>query len=299
VSHRRSNTGSTKKGRWRSQRVALWAFLAALPTGCAWAFDFGGFEAAATAAAVDGATIDSQAADGTTSDASSPGKAASLKIYGLYRAWSDGTYAASCDGYRHPGANGYAYEGATGSGVYAVKPARAESPVRVFCDMTVDGDAWTLITSSTFDDRKSGSATTQTLDCTSLTSYCNVAGEPWDYEVLRHTWSDCVGGEARITKAQFQDDSNACNNQVDSLLFTFDSPAFVGMKGWQDCTFQCIGESWFAGQRITLQFQTLVTDPKFITSVNADAGLVRVPPSQGCDGGAYGCWTGYDNIWLR
>lgn len=267
--------------------------LAAFPIGCALGYDFSGYEAAAPLPpSHDSGIVDSTA----PSDATSVPPPATISSFPTYRAWSDGTYASSCDAYLHPTSTAYVYEGAKGSGVYAVKPIRAESPFRVLCEMT-ETEGWTLVTSSSYDERARGAATTQTLDCVTATSYCNVASEPWDYEYIRETWSACPGAEARITKAAFQDDTNACNNQVDSLLFTFRSPIFVGLKSWDDCSFGCLAQSWFAAQRLTPGYPTLLTDAKFVTAIAG--GLTTLAPANGCTATGYTCATGYDGIWIR
>lgn len=66
----------------------------------------------------------------------------SIKNFGTYRAWSDGTYGASCQGYKAPAA-GFTYGGDTGDGVYKIQPAGQASPQEVYCDMTNGG--WTLV----------------------------------------------------------------------------------------------------------------------------------------------------------
>lgn len=281
---------------WLRQRRKTWAsplvVLGLFPAGCALAYDYSGYEAAPPVVP----SLEAGAIDASLPD-SAPPTPATIRLYREYHAWSDGTYAPSCEAYLHPASTSYAYEGVTGSGVYAVKPARAESPILVLCDMTASGEGWTLITTSSYEERARGAATTQTLGCVSATAYCNVASDPWDYEMLRQTWSGCPGAEARITKTAFQDDANACNNQVDSLLLTFNVPTFVGLKAWADCSFECLGQSWFAGQSLTPGYPTLLTDAKFVTS--KAGGLVSLPASKSCTAESYACQSGYDSIWLR
>lgn len=275
----------------------IWAnlliVLCAAPASCAL-----GLDSDKIPANLDIGTRDAAASDAPT-DSVVSAPTVSVTSYGTYRAWSDGTYATSCNAYVHPPSPTHVYEGAIGSGVYAVKPALAQSPIRVLCDMTANAEGWTLLTTSSAEGRaeEEGTRTKQTSECVTLTSDCNVAGQAWDYDTLRETWSDCPGGEARIAKAAFQDDTNACTNQLDGLQLTWDRDALPGMKSW-NCAHECAGPSWFAGQGFRLP--TLVSDGKFVTSPE----LLRAVATGGgeCAAGtvvSYGCGSGYDNIWLR
>lgn len=268
--------------------------LCTFSAGCAAAYDFSGYRADPG-----GPPPEVDASEAPADGGPPPASAANIRPYGSYRGWSDGTYAPSCDAYLHPSSSGYVYEGSVGSGVYGVKPARAATPILVYCDMTAKGEGWTLVSSSSAAQRNNVTATTQTLDCVTPGAYCNVAGEPWDYEMLRHTWSGCPGAEARITRAAFQDDTGACLNQVDSLLITYDVPRFVGLKSWGDCTYGCLGQSWFAGQSLQAQSLSLITDAKLVTG--PVESLVEIAATAKCPGKAYYCAVEgvYDAIWLR
>ena len=46
-----------------------------------------------------------------------------IKDFGTYRAWSNGTYESSCNGYKNPTVFYKSYTGATGNGVYRIKPS--------------------------------------------------------------------------------------------------------------------------------------------------------------------------------
>lgn len=285
----------------RRARAVLLVLLSVVPTGCGLSFDFDGFHAKIES------VVEAGAFDAGSDDATSPTSKASVALYGTYRAWSDGTYAPSCEAYLHPRSSAQVYEGAIGSGIYAVRPVLALSPIHAYCDMTPSGEGWTLITTSRSDDRTAGTATTQTSECVTQTSYCNVAAQAWDYTTLRQTWSDCPGAEARIEKTAFQDDTNACMNPLDSLLLTVTStaekPGLDGIKSWNDCSNKCWTQSVFAGRFPLFQlaeFPTLVSDAKFVTSTK---GLESIRLGGGNCGReivvSHGCGSGHDNLWVK
>lgn len=64
----------------------------------------------------------------------------SIKNFGSYRAWADGTMATSCQGYATGDAT-HDYAGDTGNGVYRISVSG--SPKDVYCD--ISGGGWTLV----------------------------------------------------------------------------------------------------------------------------------------------------------
>jgi hypothetical protein len=70
-----------------------------------------------------------------------------IRNYGTYRAWSDGTYALSAEAYRRP-SGAYRYEGDVGNGIYRIDPdgqVGVQAPIDVYCDMTTGDGGWTLV----------------------------------------------------------------------------------------------------------------------------------------------------------
>jgi hypothetical protein len=70
-----------------------------------------------------------------------------IKNYGTYRAWADGTYAKSATEYLYPTDPKYAYQGDTGDGVYRIQPIAGGSTIDVYCSMDTSKDegGWMLI----------------------------------------------------------------------------------------------------------------------------------------------------------
>lgn len=84
---------------------------------------------------------------------------ATVKNYGSYRAWSDGTYASSAQEYR-TGDSSRNYSGDVGDGIYRIKNAYGQLQ-DVYADMTTDGGGWMLVASSWQDTYATTMASTQ------------------------------------------------------------------------------------------------------------------------------------------
>lgn len=116
----------------------------------------------------------------------------SIKNYGSFRAYSDGTFAKSCLEYKSAITGKYRYIGDIGTGVYKIKPD-VNAAFNVYCDMTTDGGGWTNI-NTTFGSITSaitaqGSAplaintsdnlATQSTFNTSTSNSCSGSGSSW------------------------------------------------------------------------------------------------------------------------
>lgn len=70
----------------------------------------------------------------------------SIKNFGAYRAWSDGTYAKSALEYINGDAT-HSYSGDTGDGIYRIQ-ATDGTLVDIYCDMTNNGGGWMRLSST-------------------------------------------------------------------------------------------------------------------------------------------------------
>jgi hypothetical protein len=67
-----------------------------------------------------------------------------VRSFGAYRAWSDGSTARSCEAYRRPATGAMSvWSGDTGDGVYRINYGNGD--VDVWCDQTTDEGGWTLV----------------------------------------------------------------------------------------------------------------------------------------------------------